>query len=194
MLATLRRMRSAIRCEISLILAGDADVDRRGLPLVQGAADQAAGVERELQVVEPLLNGERLAELVGILVRALVPFLGQLDPNDRVHLAGVGRIGRRPVGRYADLRDDDLEVLWGNLLLDEGFDLIDPPVGDAQPCTAGGPDIDLEGAGVGLREELAADRQRQEQEHQGQQHVGDKTVGPRWMSTQSSSLPYPLIH
>ena len=36
-----------------LVLAGDADADRRRLALVHRRADHAAGVEGELQVAEP---------------------------------------------------------------------------------------------------------------------------------------------
>ena len=38
------------------------------LPSLMAPADHAAGVERELEVAEPLLGGEGRAELVGILV------------------------------------------------------------------------------------------------------------------------------
>ena len=45
-----------------LVLADKLNVDRRGFALVEGAAHQTAGVERELELVESRIIGETLAQ------------------------------------------------------------------------------------------------------------------------------------
>ena len=55
-----------------LVLAGDADVDRRRLPFVHRAADQAAGVEAEVEVAEPRVLRDARADQVDVFLRRLV--------------------------------------------------------------------------------------------------------------------------
>ena len=77
-----------------------------------------------------------------------------------VHRPGVGGVGGRPVGGHADLGDDDLEVLLGSTFSRMNFSTrrrsgrlrdLDPGAGLAART------VHLEGAGVDLGEELAAE-------------------------------------
>ena len=157
-----------------LVLARDPHADRRGLALVHRRADHAAGVEGELQVAERRVLGEPAAQLRHILLGRFLAFGGKLDLDHGVHRAGVGRVGRRPVRRHADLGEDELEVFLVDRLANELLDGRDALLGllDSQP--RGGPHIHLEGAGVDLGEELLAEHRPEERDRQRQQAEADR--------------------
>ena len=115
------------------------------------------------------------AEQVDVLLGRVLALVLELDLDDGVHRPGVGRVGGRQVGDDAELGDDHLQVL-AELLADELLDLRDPLLGLLDPRAAGGPGVDLEGAGVDLGEELAAELRAQQTEHRGQQA---RPKGPR---------------
>ena len=166
-----------------LVLGRDPDVDRGGFALVHGPADHAAGVEGELGPGEPRIGVDPLAEHVDILLGGVLALGGELDLDDGVHRPGVGGVGGRPVGRHADLGDVELQVRVGLALLDilagrglvddladDLLDLGDLLLGQLDPGAAGGTDVDLEGAGVDLGEELAAELRADAHQRHGQQH------------------------
>ena len=76
-------------------------------------------------MVETRILGQALAENADVVLRRAAPILRELDLHDGIHGAGVDRVGRGPIGRQADLGDDQLQVLWRNRLLDEVLDLRD---------------------------------------------------------------------
>ena len=113
------------------------------------------------------------ADQVHVLLRRLGPVLRELDLDDGVHRAGVGGVGGRPVGVDADLGDDQLQVVLGDRLLDELLDLGDLLLGLLDPGAARGADVHLEGAGVDLGEELAAQDRPEHDERRRQEPEGD---------------------
>ena len=162
---------------------GDADVQRRRFSFVHGPADHAAGVEGEFQVAEAGIGGKARAEAADVFLSRLPPLVLQLDLDHGVHRAGVGRIGRRPVGRHADLADEQLQIV-AQLLANELLHLRDIGFGDFDPRAAGGPHVDLEGPGVDLREELAAEPGAQQKDRGDQQAQGrGRSPAQRWRST-----------
>ena len=100
--------------------AVDLDVDRRRAAEVQRRRDHAAGVETRRP-------GRRTRRRHAIACRSLTAYcwavidslFGELDADDGVLLAGVRRVGARPVRVQADLGDDHLAFVLGDLLLDE---------------------------------------------------------------------------
>ena len=70
------RICSAMARACPLVLAGDPDVDRRRLALVHRTADQAAGVEGEVQVSEPRVLGHPHADQVHVLLGRAGPCSG----------------------------------------------------------------------------------------------------------------------
>ena len=153
------------------VLAGDPDVDRRRLALIHGRPDHAAGVEGELQVVERRVCREAGAEQVDVFLGRVVAMLDELDLDHGVHRAGVGRVGGRQVGDHPDLGDDDLDVV-ADRLADELLDPLDLLLGLLDPGPAGRPGVDLERAGVDLREEFASELAAQQAEDRHQRHHG----------------------
>ena len=138
-------------------MRGDADVDRRRFAFVHGAADHAAGVEGELQVGE--LRRPWRSPGAACWTYSWAEWLAvvrQLDLDDGVHRAGVGRVGGRPVGRDADLADDQSP---GRRRSSRGRTVSTSAIRlsvSSMRVPACGADVDLEGAGVHLGEELAA--------------------------------------
>src|SRR5208337_1098581 len=114
-------------------------------------------------------------------------FLGQLDADDGVHLAGVLGVGGRPVGGHADLGDNQFEVFGEDVLFEELLDLGDSLVGDSQPGAAGGADVHFQGAGIGLREVFAAEGRGDEEEYQQEGRVGDDDGRP-------AAVEHPVEH
>ena len=82
---------------------------------------------------------------------------GELNANDRVLLAGVGRVRRRPVRVEAQFGNDHLALVGRDLLLQELLDLGDPFFGGVQAQVGRRPQVHGDLPGVHLREELAAD-------------------------------------
>ena len=154
------------------VLGREPDVDRRRLAFVHRRADHAAGIEGELQVAETRDRLEAGAELVDVFLGRVLALVLELDLDDRVHRAGVGGVGGRQVGDHAQLGDDESAgprrpcsrtncSTWAIHLL-----------GLLDPRAAGGPGVDLEGAGVDLGEELAAQARAQADERRRQQADG----------------------
>src|SRR5260221_260403 len=78
---------------IAVVLADELNVDRRGLPLVQGAADEPAGIEGEFERSAPGDLPELAAQESDIVLRGVRACGAELDLDERVHRAGVGGIG-----------------------------------------------------------------------------------------------------
>ena len=133
------------RAGLQQVLRREADVDRRRLAFVHRRADHAAGVEGELQVAEPGILGQPVAELLDVFLGRVLALVLELDLDDRVHRPGVGGVGGRQVGDHAQLGDDDLQVL-ADRLADELLDLGDLLLGLLDPRAAGCAGVDLEGA------------------------------------------------
>ena len=102
----------------------------------------------------------------------------ELDLDDGVHRAGVGGVGGRQVGDHAELGDDDLQVL-ADRLPDELLDPGDLLLGLLDPRAAGGPRVDLEGAGIDLGEELAAQAAAQADELATSRPTATRTTARR---------------
>ena len=87
----------------------------------------------------------------------LVALVLELDLDHRVHRPGVGGVGGRPVGVHADLGDDQLQVVADRALRHSSSTSATRLLGLLDPRAGSAPHVDLEGAGVDLGEELAAE-------------------------------------
>ena len=156
-----------------LVLGGHPDADRRGLALVHRRADHAAGVEGEFQVAELGLAGDTLAQLGHVFLGRFLPLGRELDLDDGIHRAGVGRVRRRPVGRDAQLREHQLQVFLVDDLADIIFHRRDPLLRLLDSQARRRPHVHLERARIDLGEELLAQHRPEKDDGERQQAIGD---------------------
>ena len=100
------------------------------------------------------------------------PLVRELHLDDGVHRPGVGRVGGRQVGDHAELGDDQSAGPRPSCSRTNCSTSRDPLLGLLDPRAARGADVDLEGAGVDLREELAAEPRAQQPDDRGQRQHG----------------------
>ena len=125
------------------VAAGHLHVNGRRLALVERGGQQSSRVERELDIAEPLPELE--SELLHVLECPGTPGLAfQLDQHERVHRAGIGSVGRRPVHQYANVGNQHSKIGIGmplgiprvrlaDFLDEERFDFRQPGLGVLDP-------------------------------------------------------------
>ena len=136
-------------------VAFNLNVDGRRQTAVERGAEHPASVEVELGAGK--LLRQFFSQLIDIGKSRAPMMLGELDKNERVLRPGVGRVSSRPVEQHAEIRNDDLAVLFGNDSPDRFLDLRHKFFRLLDPQSGRGAHLHGELSGIGLREKFRAD-------------------------------------